>query len=344
MRKFNIQRPDHSLRTAIQDKIDNLNKSRGSLGVLEELAMQICLVQHTLSPALHRPHHLLLAGDHGITDEGVSVSPRAVTWQQMVNFTRDGGGVNMFCRQHGFELMLIDMGVDHDLTAYPAILNHKIARGTQNFIYGPAMTPAQFKQAIDTGASLVDDCRNKGCNILCIGEMGVGNTSPSSIWTSIFGDIPLAECIGAGAGLDGAGVCHKHDVLQRAMASAHCETAEEIIRHFGGFEMVGAIGAMLHAAELGILIIIDGFIMSACILAASKLYPQVLDYAVFGHCGDESGHRRLLQLMNAQPLLHLGLRLGEGTGALCAYPIIDSAVRMMNEMNNFKDAKIDKYF
>ena len=344
MRAFDIQRPDTSLRTAIQNKIDNLNKPRGSLGVLEDVAMQICLVQHTLSPELHRPCHLLLAGDHGIENEGVSVSPRVVTWQQMVNFTHGGGGVNMFCRQHGFKLILVDMGVDHDLTTYPAILNRKIARGTQNFIYGPAMSHMQFDQAIETGASLVDDCQKEGCNLLCIGEMGIGNTSPSSIWMSLLGGIPLSECVGTGAGLNAEGLRHKHDVLQRAMASAHCETAEEIIRHFGGFEMVGAIGAMLRAAELGMLIIIDGFIMSACVFAASKLYPQVLDYAIFGHCGDESGHRRLLQLMNAQPLLELRLRLGEGTGALCAYPIINSAVRMMNEMNNFKDAKIDKYF
>lgn len=380
----------HPDRNTIRAKIDNLNKPKGSLGHLEELAMQICMIQNTLTPALNSPHHLLFGSDHGIEREGVSVSPREITWQQMINFTHGGGGVNMFCRQHGFMLRLIDVGVDYDLRDCQGIIDRKIAHGTANFLYGPAMSEEQFDIAIATGAEQVDACAGEGCNVICIGEMGIANTSPSSIWMSIFGNIPLDECIGAGAGLDSPGIKHKREVLAKAVerfkgkgadckiqsseyrvqksdchlrqlscpknnntSALHTQNSElhnpnsdieRTIRYFGGFEMVAAIGAMLRAAERRFVILIDGFIMTACALAASRLYPAVTDYMIFGHCGDESGHRRMLDIMGAKPLLSLGLRLGEGTGALCAYPIVDSAVRMINEMNNFDNANITKYF
>ncbi len=348
MRKFKIEKPDQNLREAVQDKIDNLNKPKSSLGRLEQLAMQICLIEQKLNPTLHHPCHLLLGGDHGIEHEGVSVSPREVTWQQMINFTKGGGGVNMFCRQHGFDLSIVDVGVDYDLSGCPTILNRKIARGTKNFLYEPAMTVEEFEKAIQTGADLAYDCFNQGSDIICIGEMGIANTSPSSIWMSLLGGIPLNECIGAGAGLNQLGVQRKRNILQKAidkyLSIDEHHTTVDTIRYFGGFEMVAAIGAMLRAAELHLIILVDGFIMSACAMAAIQLEPAAKEYMIFGHCGDESGHRRMLRLMDAEPLLNLGMRLGEGTGALCAFPIVDSAVRMMNEMNNFEHANITKYF
>jgi nicotinate-nucleotide--dimethylbenzimidazole phosphoribosyltransferase len=349
MRTFKIESPDGKLRPAIQAKIDNLNKPKGSLGRLEELAMQICMIQQTLEPSMQHPCHLLLGGDHGIEREGVSVSPREVTWQQMINFTRGGGGVNMFCRQHGFKLRIVDVGVDYDLSQIDGIIDRKIARGTKNFLYEPAMTEEEFNQAIQVGVELVDDCIAEGCKVLSIGEMGIGNTSPSSIWMSLFGDIPLKDCIGAGAGLNNDGIRHKYEVLSQAVAryqSLLSPITSHILplRIFGGFEMIAAIGAMLRAAECHLVVLVDGFIMTACALAAILLYPDSQDYMIFTHCGDESGHRMMLDIVDAQPLLSLGLRLGEGTGALCAFPIIDSAVRMINEMNNFDNAKITKYF
>ena len=376
MKEFNIQSVDKSLQASIQEKIDNLNKPKGSLGRLEEIAMQVCLIQQTLEPSLAHPCHLLLGGDHGIEREGVSVSPREVTWQQMINFTRGGGGVNMFCRQHGFKLRIVDVGVDYDFESEELgnvlFLDRKIARGTKNFLYEPAMSEEEFNRTIQIGSDLVDDCIREGCRVLCIGEMGIANTSPSSIWMHLFGDIPLAECIGAGAGLDNEGIRHKYEVLSLAVEnfrvkseelrvknnSNHSESEtnvnsslftlhsslDEVIRYFGGFEMVAAIGAMLRAAEQHLIILVDGFIMTACAVAAIKLYPAAQDYMIFTHCGDESGHKKMLDIVGAKPLLQLGLRLGEGTGALCAFPIIDSAVRMMNEMNNFQNAKITKYF
>lgn len=348
MRQFNIPSINHAFDSAIWDKIDNLNKPKGSLGQLEDIACQICQIQETLSPSLEHPCHILFGSDHGIEREGVSASPRAVTWQQMINFTKGGAGVNMFCRQHGFDLHIVDVGVDFDLSDYLQITNRKINKGTKNFLYEAAMSKDEFNRAIEIGCEMVDVCRQKGCNILSIGEMGIANTSASSVWMSLLGNLPIKQCVGKGSGLSQTDIIKKQQILSQAIIrfqeSAQPITPVEIIRHFGGFEMVAAIGAILRAAETRTIIIIDGFIMSACMLAASLLYPEVREYAIFGHCGNEEGHQKLLQQMNAQPLLRLNLRLGEGTGALCAYPIIESAVRMVNEMNNFQDANIDKYF
>ena len=349
MRHFSIERPDFGLCEDIQKKIDHLNKPKGSLGTLEELAMQLCLIQHTMTPKLCHPCHFLFGADHGIEREKVSVSPREITWQQMINFTRGGGGVNMFCRQYGFDLKIVDVGVDYDLSKVPGIINRKIALGTNNFLYGPAMTEEQMEQAIAVGVEMVDKAIAEGSNIVCMGEMGIANTSPSSVWMSLFENVPLEECVGAGAGLDNEGIRHKYDVLKRSVDNYLSmapidDTVEYAIRYFGGFEMVAAIGAMLRAAERKITIMVDGFIMSACALAAIRLYPAAFDYMIFGHKGDEGGHARMLQLMGAKPLLALGLRLGEGTGALCSYGIIESAVRMVREMNNFDNAHITKYF
>ena len=349
MRHFSIERPDFGLCEDIQKKIDHLNKPKGSLGTLEELAMQLCLIQHTMTPKLCHPCHFLFGADHGIEREKVSVSPREITWQQMINFTRGGGGVNMFCRQYGFDLKIVDVGVDYDLSKVPGIINRKIALGTNNFLYGPAMTEEQMEQAIAVGVEMVDKAIAEGSNIVCMGEMGIANTSPSSVWMSLFENVLLEECVGAGAGLDNEGIRHKYDVLKRSVdkylsMAPIDDTVEYAIRYFGGFEMVAAIGAMLRAAERKITIMVDGFIMSACALAAIRLYPAAFDYMIFGHKGDEGGHARMLQLMGAKPLLALGLRLGEGTGALCSYGIIESAVRMVREMNNFDNAHITKYF
>ena len=343
---------DKTLIPSIQEKIDNLNKPKGSLGHLESLALQVALIQQTLSPKLSHPCHILFGGDHGIEREGVSLSPREVTWQQMKNYDRGGGGVNVFCRQHGFNLRIVDVGVDYDFDheTYPHIIDRKVAHGTRNFLYEPAMSEAEWLKALEVGAEQVDACADEGCNIICFGEMGIGNTSPSSILMHLFENIPLKQCVGCGSGLNSEGVRHKLGVLRRAVENSgftpsNCtEDASATIRYFVGFEMAAAIGGMLRAAERRLVILVDGFIMTACMLAASKIDKAVTDYAVYGHCGDEGGHRLMLDKMGANPLLHLGLRLGEGTGALVAYPIVQSAVAMLNEMDNFSHAEITKYF
>ena len=345
MKYFHIEHPDESIREALTDKINNLTKPKGSLGVLEDLALQIGLIQQTLSPTLSHPHNVLFAADHGIVEEGVSKSPKEITWQQLSNFLHGGAGVNFLCRQHGFKLVLVDSGVDYDLPYEKGIINCSVGRGTRNFLKGPAMSLEEMEVCLERGAKITDKIHADGCNVVSFGEMGIGNTSPSSIWMHLFTGISLEQCVGAGSGLDSVGIHHKYNVLKQSVENYTGDaSAKEIISWFGGYEMVMAIGGMLRAAELKMIILVDGFIMTNCILAASKLYPEVLSYAIFGHQGDETGHKLVLDAMGVHPLLNLGLRLGEGTGAICAYPIVVSAVKMMNEMDNFAHASITKYF
>lgn len=340
---------NRQLATALQDKIDNLNKPKGSLGRLESLALQIGLIQDTLSPKLSHPCHILFGADHGIEREGVSFSPREVTWQQMINYGKGGGGVNMFCRQHGFKLRVVDVGVDYDFdpNLHSHIIPRKIAYGTQNFLNAPAMTQDEWEKALQIGREQVDECYKEGCNIISFGEMGIGNTSPSSVLMHLFLDIPLKQCVGAGSGLGFDGIRHKYEVLYQAVENFKAQRNADttfILRYFCGFEMAAVIGGMLRAAELRMIILVDGFIMSACMLGARAIEPKVMECAVFGHVGDEGGHRLMLDAIGAEPLLALNMRLGEGTGAICAYPIVQSAVNMINEMDNFAHAEITKYF
>lgn len=383
MRKFKINRPDEGIREALQQKIDNLTKPKGSLGMLEDLALQVGMIQQSLNPGLRNPQHILFGADHGILQEGVSCTPKEVTWQQMGHFLQGGAGISFLCAQHGFGLNVVDSGVDFDFPAGCGIVDAKIRKGTRNFLYEPAMTMQELELAIERGAEQVDKVYSQGCNIVCFGEMGAGNTSPSSMWMSYLGGIPLRECIGAGSGVVGNALQHKVEVLEAAarnyeaaqgtefrrggicgageaareagagagktagagyLSGGNREYVLEIMRWFGGYEMVMAVGGMLRAAELKMTILVDGFIMTNCILAARELEPAVTDYAVYGHCGDETGHRRVLDVLGAKPLLSLGLRLGEGSGAICAYPIVVSAVNMINRMDSFAAAAVKKYF
>lgn len=342
---FNIEKPDPAIIEALQDKIDNLTKPRGALGVLEEIALQIGLIQQTLTPTLTHPVNVIYASDHGIADEGVSKSPKEVTRQVIHNFLNGGAGVCFLARQHGFELKIVDGGVDFDFPAIPQLINRKIRKGTRNFLHESSMTCEEMELALLYGADIVTDCYNEGCNVISFGEMGIGNTAASSMWMTCLTGIPLIDCVGAGSGLDNIGVKHKYNVLKTALGNYKGDnSALDIISYFGGYEMVMAIGGMLRAAELKMVILIDGFIMTNCILAASHLYPEVLTYCIFGHCGDEAGHQRVLNALQVKPLLSLGLRLGEGSGSVCAYPIVESAVRMINEMHSFQQAAVTKYF
>lgn len=342
---FPIEKPDMSLAPALEDKINNLTKPKGSLGTLEKIALQIGLIQQTLSPALHHPVNVIYASDHGIADEGVSKSPKEVTRQVIHNFLNGGAGVCFLARQHGFELKIVDGGVDFDFPSIPRLIDRKIRKGTRNFLYEAAMTQEEMELALQYGADIVSDCYREGCNVISFGEMGIGNTAASSMWMTCLTDIPLIDCVGAGSGLDDEGIRHKYNVLKQSLDNYPGQRdVTDVMRYFGGYEMVMAVGGMLRAAELKMVILVDGFIMTNCVLAASRLYPDMLPYCIFGHCGDESGHKRVLDALGAEPLLNLGLRLGEGSGSVCAYPIVDSAVRMINEMHSFRQASVTKYF
>ena len=345
VKTFHIEAPNENIKPLIIDKIDNLSKPKGSLGTLEEIALQVALIQQTLTPILKNPQNILFAGDHGILEERVSPTPREVTWQQVLHYTRGGAGVNVFCEQHGFGLKIVDAGVDYDFQGNPSIIDKKVRRGTRNFLYEAAMTQEELELCMERGAEIVCQCIDEGSNVLSFGEMGAGNTSAASLWMHLFTGIPLEKCVGAGSGLNKAGVQHKLEVLQQALNNYKGNgSVLDIMAYFGGYELVMAVGAMLQAAEKHLIIMVDGFLMTACMLAASKLYPHVTDYAIYGHCGDESGHRMMLDALGAKPLLSLGMRLGEGTGAIVSYPILQSALCMLNGMESFKKTEVTKYF
>jgi nicotinate-nucleotide--dimethylbenzimidazole phosphoribosyltransferase len=342
---FNIEKPQRIILPYLQEKIDNLTKPKGSLGMLEDLALQLGLIRQTLEPQLKNPHHIVFAGDHGIAVEGVSPSPQEVTRQMIFNFLEGGAGINFLARQHHFNLQIVDAGVNYDFPEEIPLVNRKVRKGTRNYLYEAAMTSVEMEQAIRWGAECVEACFVQDCNVIGFGEMGIANTSSSAMWMTCFTGIALEKCVGAGCDHSGQIVNHKYNVLAQAKENYTGNgSVEDVMSYFGGYEMVMAVGAMLKAAELKMIILIDGFIMTNCMLAASKIEPNVLHYAVFGHQGDEVGHKLLLEYLNVKPILNLGLRLGEGTGALCAYPIIESAVRMMNEMNSFKKIQVTKYF
>lgn len=346
MRTFDIKQPNKAIVPALQHKIDNLTKPKGSLGMLESLALQIGTVQQSLNPQLKHPHHIVFAADHGIVSEGVSVSPKEVTRQMVYNFLDGGAGVNFLARQHNFTLKIVDAGVDCDFSELvDQVIDMKIARSTHNYLFQAAMSLEQMEKCIESGASVVDKCKADGCNVISFGEMGITNTSSSTLWISQLMSISLSDCVGAGSDASGEIINHKYEVLKRCVENYSGDgSALDIMRYFGGFEMVMTVGAMLRASELGMIVLIDGFIMSACALMASRLYPNCLSYFIFGHTGDETGHRMLLDAMQVKGILNLGFRLGEGTGALCAYPIIESSVRMIREMGSFESVKVTKYF
>lgn len=349
MRHFNIPELDSLLGAELQEKIDQLSKPKGSLGLLERTARQVGMIQASLTPQLRAPRNIIFCADHGVVSEGISQSPKDVTWQVVINMLSGGAGVCYLCRQHGFALEIIDVGVDKDLSHLEGLRTQKIRPSTRNYLHEPAMTPQELERAIEIGAEAVDRAIDEGANILSFGEMGITNTSASALWMHLLCDIPLELCVGRGSGLDDEGLRHKYDVLQQVCTRLQQSygrklTALEVMQETGGYEMVCAVGAMLRCAERRVVVLVDGFIMTACLLLARALYPAVQSYAIFGHQGDEAGHALLLRHMGAEPLLQLGMRLGEGSGAVCAYPIVDSAVRMLSEMASFSSAKVTKYF
>jgi nicotinate-nucleotide--dimethylbenzimidazole phosphoribosyltransferase len=339
---FCINPVSPNLAAALQPKIDQKTKPLGALGQLESLALKIGLIQNTLTPHLSKPTLLVFAGDHGIVASGVSAYPQAVTAQMVANFLAGGAAISVFARQHSLELLIVDAGVNADLPSHSQLIDAKIAKGTKNFLTEPAMTSSQCETAMQKGAELVMQQYQIGCNCIGFGEMGIGNTSAAALLAHCLSDIPLAQCVGRGTGLDDSQLQHKHDVLQQALGFHSGITAPlNVLATFGGFEIAMMVGAYLKSAELGMLIMVDGFIASAALLVAYKLYPIVLDYCVFSHVSSEQGHQSLLAYLNAKPLLNLELRLGEGSGIALAYPLIQSAVLFLNGMATFADAGVD---
>ncbi len=332
----------------VQHVLDHKTKPLGALGRLEGLAKQIALLQQTLTPRLTRPHAVVFAADHGIASEGVSAYPPEVTHQMVRNFAAGGAAINVFCRLHGLELVVVDAGVRGSFSDLGGrVRDEKIAEGTASFLNRPAMTADQCADALARGAAVVRDVAATGCNVLAFGEMGIGNTSSAAVLQHLLTGAPLADCIGRGTGLDDAGLAHKQAVLTRALANyqqAVTAAPRVVLTTFGGFEIAQLVGAMLEAPRHGMLVLVDGFIVGAALLVALQENPDLLAQCVLTHRSAESGHRLLVaeleRLGAAPPLLDLGLRLGEGTGAVLAYPLMQAAVAMLNEMASFESAGV----
>jgi len=341
MIRFKIESPDKSLSEKIEEKINGKTKPRGSLGQLENLAKRIALIQNSLSPKLVSPHIIVFAGDHGITEEGVSPYPQEVTHQMVENFLADGAAINVFASQHNIELLIVDAGVNFNFPQSDQLLNRKIGFGTKNFLHGSAMQKEEMENALNEGAILAEDLHKKQCNVIGFGDMGIGNTSASAIITHLITLQDLDKCVGKGTGVDEKGLKHKKTILQRAIENNPVDNHPlSILQTFGGFEIAMMVGAFLKAAEKKMIILVDGFIAGAALLIANALYPPSLDYCIFSHLSGERGHKIQLKHLKADPLLNLGLRLGEGSGAALAYPLVKSAVAFLEQMASFHSAGV----
>ncbi len=329
-----------NLKEQLQHKIDNKTKPLGSLGLLEDLALQIGQVQNTLSPKIVEPAHLVFAADHGLADEGVSPYPKDVTWQMVMNFCAGGASINVFCRQNQMNLKVFDVGVDYDFPAELPVINSKIARGSRNMRKEPAMTIEECRAAMEVGAKAVRHEKEKGCNTLGCGEMGIGNTSPSSLLMHKFTGYSIEECTGKGSGLVGEQVDRKIRILKEIAQKYNPDTPEETLSTFGGLEIAAMVGAYLEAKKQNMLILIDGFISTAAAITAIEIDASVKANCIFCHSSDERGHKLMLEFLGVRPLLQLNMRLGEGTGVALAMPLVHSAVNFLNEMSSMEDAGV----
>tara|TARA_R110000787_G_scaffold173384_1_gene286017 strand:+ start:5827 stop:6870 length:1044 start_codon:yes stop_codon:yes gene_type:complete len=328
------------LRQQLEQIIDQKTKPIGALGRLETLALQLGMIQGTIMPKIEQPQIRVFAADHGLTKHGTSAYPSAVTAQMVYNFLQGGAAINVLARQHNIELKVVDAGVDADFDAHPQLLDYKIRHGSRDALTEAAMTQVECLAALESGMNVV---KNMAGNLLIVGEMGIGNTSAASLLLARLGDLSIADCIGRGTGLDDAGLQHKANILTQVL-ERHSEVQApfDVLAALGGLEIAMMAGALMQAASERRILLIDGFIASSALLVAERLEPGVAQYAIFAHHSVEPGHAHLLKLLNAKPLLDMGMRLGEGSGAALAYPLLQSACAIINEMASFSDAGISE--
>jgi nicotinate-nucleotide--dimethylbenzimidazole phosphoribosyltransferase len=325
----------------IQHVIDFKTKPLGSLGLLERLAFKICKVQQTVKPALMKPSLLVFAADHGIANKGVSAYPAEVTSQMVYNFLNGTAAINVFCKQHSINLKVVDAGVNADFLPHEKLIDEKISKGTKNFLNENAITAPELKLCFSHAEAIINDIAQTGCNIIGFGEMGIGNTSSASLLISSLCNWPIEDCVGKGTGLSNNQVLNKIKILSQAQSNfPKPNNAFEALQYFGGFEIAQMCAAMLAAYKHNMLILIDGFIASAAFLCAFNINANIINNAIFCHVSEEKAHTQLLKYFNAEPILNLNLRLGEGTGCALAYPIINSAVLFVNEMASFETAGV----
>jgi nicotinate-nucleotide--dimethylbenzimidazole phosphoribosyltransferase len=334
---FSVPALNRSLEPDLRAKLDGLAKPPGSLGRMEALSLQLGLIQQRLDPSVQRAILFVFAGDHGLTQEGVSNYPASVTIAMVQSFLAQRASANAFARATDTEVRVVDAGVAAELAPHPALLDAKIAPGTSNAAREPAMTLAQCEAAIERGMRIATDATNEGFDVIALGEMGIGNTSSAALLMHRLAPVPLGSCVGTGTGHDAAGLARKLATLERAAARTSASTPLAVLTEFGGFEIAMMTGAILGAATSCTAIIVDGFIATAAALAAIRLEPNVLPYCIFAHCSAEAGHRLMLKTINAEPLLDLGLRLGEGTGGLLCVPLLRAAARILTDIASLDD-------
>lgn len=341
-----------TLRHQLQHLIDNKTKPPGSLGRLEEIALQAGLIQQTTQPEIRSPHIVVFAGDHGISKTGlVNAYPQEVTQQMVLNFLRGGAAINVFCRQNNIALKVVDAGVNFDFTATlsPSMrelfIDRKMGFGTKNFQYEPAMTEEEAARAIASGREVAKHIAGTtGCNCIGFGEMGIGNTSAASLIMSAITDMPVASCTGRGTGVNDEQLQTKISTLEEVFALHNLDTLRtsplSLLSAVGGFEIAMMTGAYLEAAAQKMIIVVDGFIAGAALLVAIAFQPEVLHHCLFAHTSHEQAHAAMLRFLGVQPLLQLQLRLGEGTGSALAMPLIQSSVNFLHEMASFEEAGV----
>ncbi|WP_395045899.1 nicotinate-nucleotide--dimethylbenzimidazole phosphoribosyltransferase [Flavobacterium sp.] len=328
---------------ALQHKIDNKTKPAGSLGMLEVLAKQIGVLFQTLEPKITKPNMIIFAADHGIANHGVSAYPQDVTRQMVTNFLEGGAAINVFCKQHNIQLSIVDSGVNYDFSTNVNLISAKIAKGTQSFLHGAAMSSTELDLCFAKGSEIVKAIAKTGSNCIGFGEMGIGNTSTASVLMSVILELPIEDCVGNGTGVNDEKLQFKKEILKRAIENYKNDNdLDSKLAYFGGFEICQMTGGMLEAYNNNMLILVDGFICSIAFLIAFKKNPGIIQNAIFCHQSAEQAHMKLLNYLNGKAILNLNLRLGEGTGCAVAFPIIQSAVTFLNEMASFESAGVSQ--
>lgn len=337
----NIKPSDKSIKQNIQAHLDDLTKPQGSLGRLEEIAMQYCLITQTAKPQPIKKKIFCFAGDHGVADEGVSAFPKEVTPQMVMNMLAGGAAINVLARHANADLAVIDMGVASSVDI-PGLIAHKIKNGTDNIAKGPAMSIEDATKAIEAGIALAETAADEGINLIGTGDMGIANTTPSTALYSAYLNIPVEDITGRGTGINDAALQHKIDIIKKALEvnKGLLTSPLNILAAVGGFEIAGICGLILGAASRNIPVVVDGFISTAAAVAAFQIKPEVRDYLFFSHMSQEKGHRVIMNNIGARPVLDLDLRLGEGTGAALAMTIIEASIKIYNEMATFSSAGV----
>jgi len=337
-----IEAPDPGLLEKAQAKLDDLTKPKGSLGRLEELAKQMVSITGDINPKINKKAVLVMAGDHGVVRDGVSAYPQEVTMQMVLNFLGGGAAINVLARHIGAEVQIVDMGVASEFDPDPKLLNRKVASGTNNMTEGPAMPEAQAVSALEAGIEVAGTMIDSGYNIIATGDMGIGNTTPSSAITSVICNMKAEEVTGLGTGIDQEGLKKKVEAIKKAVSvnNPDPENGIDVLSKIGGFEIGGIAGVVLGCAANRIPVVIDGFISSAGALIAHAIEPKCAYYMIPSHCSVEKGHRIALAHLGLTPLFDFDMRLGEGTGAAIGISITEAAVKILNEMATFSSAGV----